>query len=280
MRRLLRIGLFCSGALLGLGVIFALVVYAASTWMMLRKYDIPLEDPALNVELDASQGERMARIVGCWAGCHGMRGEGGVEEIPGIRRVTAPPLGSVIPAYTDAELFRLILNGVKRDSRSAVGMSSYVFWRLGDTDVGNIIHFLRQQSPADPVPRESVLPFISRLKLLAGHWKLSADQVDRSQPRWGNMPRETAFERGRFLAAVVCAECHGSTYQGDELEGGPPLAILTTYDTGEFARLMRTGVSQSGLLVERMSWLSDVGSTDQDIADLYEYLTQQPQDWR
>lgn len=280
MRRLLRIALFYSGALLGLGVIFVSAVYAASAWMMLRTYDIPLENPALNFELDAPQGERMARIVGCWAGCHGVRGEGGVEEIPGIRRVTAPPLGSVIPVYTDAELFRLILNGVKRDGRSAVGMSSYVFWRLGDTDVANIIHFLRQQSPADPVPRERALPFISRLKLLAGHWQLSADQVDRSQPRWGNMPRKTAFERGRFLAAVVCAECHGSAYQGDALEGGPPLAILTAYDTAAFARLMRTGVSQSGLLVERMSWLPDVGFTDQDIGDLYEYLTQQEQDWR
>lgn len=260
--------------LAGFGLTFVLVVYGASAWKFSRTYDIALEEPVRSLEPDASQGERMARIVGCWAGCHGVTGEGGIEEIPGIRRITAPPLGAVIPAYTDAELFRLILYGVKRDGRSAIGMSSYTFWALGDADIANIIHFLRQQPAAEAVPRHREIPFISRLKLLTGEWKVSADQVDTSQPRWGNMPRETGFERGRFLAAVVCAECHGSDYQGDPLEGGPPLAILALYDKAEFAHLLRTGVSQSGNLVEPMSWLPEVEFTNQDIADLYEFLTQ------
>lgn len=154
-------------------------------------------------------------------------------------------------------------------------MSSYTFWALGDADVANIIHFLRQQPPAEAVPRHIDMPFISRLKLLTGEWKLSADQVDTSQPRWGNLSRETGFERGRFLAAIVCAECHGFDYQGDPLERGPSLAILTLYDAAEFAHLLRTGVSQSGFYVERMSWLPEVAFTDQEIADLYEFLTQQ-----
>lgn len=277
MPRLPRMAIVCCGLILCLGLIFVLGVYGASTWKLSRTYDIPLENSGCSLEPDPSQGERMARIVGCWAGCHGVRGEGGIEEIPGIRRVTAPPLGSVIPTYTDAELYRLILRGVKQDGRSAIGMSSHIFWQLGNTDVANIIHFLRQQPPAAQVPRERYLPFIGRLRLLAGHWKLSADHVDTSQPRWGNMPRQTGFERGRFLAAVVCAECHGSTYQGDLLEGGPPLAVLAAYDPTEFAHLMRTGVSRSGRLVERMSWLPDVAFTDRDIADLYEYLMQQVQ---
>ena len=256
-----------------LGSAFVIVVYAASEWKIRRTYDIPLSQPPTGFEADVAAGERMAKLVGCWAGCHGNRGEGGVEEIPGIRRVTAPPLGSVIPRYSDAELLRLILHGVKRDGRSAIGMSSYTFWPLGDADIANIIRFLRLQPAADEIERVRQIPFLSRLKLLQGTWWLSADQVNTAQPRWGNMPRRNAYERGRFLAAVICAECHGADYRGDPLEGGPPLTILSIYDAEEFARLMKTGVSQAGLEVEAMSWLPEVGFAEGDICDLYEFLT-------
>jgi mono/diheme cytochrome c family protein len=255
------------------GMSFVVFVYAASEWKMRRTYDIPLSPLPADVEPDVVAGERMAKIVGCWAGCHGVRGEGDFEEIAGVRRITAPPLGSVIPQYSDGELIRLILHGVKRDGRSAIGMSSYVFWPVGDPDIVNIIHFLRLQPPADEVERVRQIPFISRLKLLQGKWWLSADQVDKSQPRWGNLPRNTPYERGRYLASMVCAECHGADYLGDPLEGGPQLTILSIYDEQEFARLMKTAVSHAGVLVEPMSWLPGAELSDRDIADLYEFLT-------
>jgi cytochrome c553 len=252
--------------------LFIAGVYGASEWKMARRYDTPLRDLPTISAFDPEQAERMARIVGCWAGCHGTKGEGGVEEIPGIRRITAPTLSDVLPGYSDAELLRLILYGVKRDGRSAIGMSSFTFWSVGDADIANIIHFLRRQPAVEPVPRAIEIPFRSRLGLLQGRWKLSADQVDKSQPRWGNMPRESSYERGRFLAAIVCAECHGVDYQGDSLEGGPSLAILSTYDAEEFSTLMKSGWSQADRLVERMAWLPDIQFTDQDIADLYSFL--------
>lgn len=88
------------------------------------------------------------------------------------------------------------------------------------------------------------------------------------------MALDNSYERGRYLAAIVCAECHGADYLGDSLEGGPPLTILAAYDEQEFARLLRIGVSRSGVPVESMSWLPDVEFTSQDITDLYNYLTQ------
>lgn len=258
--------------LCGLG--FVLGVYLLSELKINRIYDIPLTDIRTDFQLDATAGERMAKIVGCWAGCHGLRGEGGVEEIPGIRKVTAPPLGSVIPDYTDAQLYRLILHGIKRDGRSAIGMSSYTFWPLGDADVANIIYFLRQQPSAEAVRRRVEIPFRSRMLLLKGDWALSADQVDKSQPRWGNRSLDSSYERGRYLAAIVCAECHGADYLGDTLEGGPPLTVLAAYEEQEFARLLTAGISRSGVPVEAMSWLPAVEFTSQDIEDLYNYLTQ------
>lgn len=256
------------------GLVLVLGVYVLSELKINHIYDVPLADLRTEFQLDAKAGERMAKIVGCWAGCHGIRGEGGVEEIPGIRKVTAPPLGSVIPNYADAELYRLILHGVKRDGRSAIGMSSYTFWPLGDADIANIIHFLRKQPSADAVQRKIEIPFRSRIMLLKGDWALSADQVNKTQPRWGNMSLVNSYERGRYLAAIVCAECHGTDYLGDSLEGGPPLTVLASYDEQEFARLLRIGVTRSGVPVESMSWLPDVEFTSQDIEDLYSFLTQ------
>ena len=264
---------FTAVVVFGLG--FVAVVFGASEWKIRHVYDIQLAEPQTNFDLDVAEGERMAKIIGCWAGCHGVRGEGGVEEIPGIRRITAPPLGSVVPDYSDAELVRLILHGVKRNGRSAIGMSSYTFWPLGDADIANIIHFLRLQPTADTVNRTAQIPFSSRVKLLKGEWYLSADQVDSTQPRWGNMPRTDSYERGRFLASIVCAECHGANYLGDPLEGGPALTILALYDRDKFARLMTTSVSQAGVKVDSMSWLPDVEFTDRDISDLYEFLTRE-----
>ena len=258
-------------AVIGIG--FVAVVYAASEWKINRTYDIPLTEPTATADPDVAVGERMARIIGCWAGCHGVRGEGGIEEIPGVFRLTAPPLGSVIPEYSDAELHRLILHGIKRNGQSSIGMTSYSFWAIGDADIANITHFLRLQPTADAVEREREIPFLSRLELLRGNWWLSADQVDKTQPRWGNLPRTNSYERGRFLASIVCAECHGADYLGDPLQGGPPLTILAIYDEEKFARLMKTGVSQAGIPVDRMSWLPDIQFTDTDVMDLYEFLT-------
>ena len=65
-----------------------------------------------------------------------------------------------------------------------------------------------------------------RLALATGEWKVAAEQVDRSMPRWGELPMQTPFERGRYLASIVCSECHGSDYRGDPLEGGPSLAVV------------------------------------------------------
>jgi hypothetical protein len=81
----------------------------------------------------------------------------------------------------------------------------------------------------------------------------AADPVDKSQPRWRNLPRNTPHERGRYLASIVCAECHGADFLGDPLEGGPPLTILWIYDEQEFARLVKTALSQTGVLVEPQS---------------------------
>lgn len=142
----------------------------------------------------------MAEIIGCWSGCHGRHGEGRTESIDGIHSNAAPTLSQVLPGYSDEELMRLIRYGVKRDGKSAVGMISYTFWLLSDQDLVNVIAHLRAQPVGPPKPRRHEITLRGRFALATGRWGASATQVDRSVPRWGELPRTTAFERGRYLS--------------------------------------------------------------------------------
>jgi cytochrome c553 len=267
----------------GVGVAFGLMtvviggcflaVYGVSEWRLSRRFEAPLVPLRPPSEPDLVEGERMARIVGCWDGCHGQRGEGGHEEIDGIVRHTAPTLSQVVVQYSDDELVRLIRYGVKRDKRTAVGMTSYTLWALGDQDLANIITHLRRQPVLPPVERALQLTWRGRVALVTGTWKVSAEQVDRSRPQWGNLPQTTPFERGRYLASVTCSECHGLDYRGNDLEGAPSLAIIGAYSEKQFLELMRTARPIGGReLNENMTWVANAPFTDAEIAGLYQFL--------
>jgi cytochrome c553 len=247
-------------------------VYGISEWKMRRTHDATLLPLRAQSAADPVAGEHMAKVVGCWAGCHGTTGEGGADDIDGIHRNTAPTLSQVVPLYSDEELARLIRYGVKRDGRSAVGMYAGVLWPLGDQDLINIFAHLRRQPARPPVPRRHELTFRGRLALVTGEWKVSADQVDRSAPRWGELPLDDAFARGRYLASIVCSECHGADFNGSELEGAPSLVILAAYSLEQFRHLIRTGKPIDGRDIPKMSWLPDVDFTEQEIEDLYVFL--------
>ena len=259
-------------AVTALAALSLALLYGVSEWRIRRQHDAPLLPLRPAAPADPVAGLHMARVVGCWAGCHGPAGEGGTEVIEGTRRITAPTLSQVVPQYTDEELARLVRYGVKRDGRSAVGMNAGVLWPLGDQDLADIFAHLRSQPARPAIPRKRELSLRGRLGLVTGEWKVSADQVDVTVPRWGELPRTTSFERGRYLASIVCSECHGHDFNGYPLEGGPSLALLAIYDAGQFRSLLRTGKPIDGRDIPKMSWMPDVGFTDSEIEDLYEFL--------
>jgi cytochrome c553 len=251
----------------------ALVVFGISEWRLRRTHDVPLTPLRMSVSPDLAEGERMARIVGCWNGCHGEWGEGGEEKIDGIVRQTAPTLSEVLPLYTDEHLVRLIRYGIRRDGRSAVGMISYTFWGLGDEDMSNIIAHLRKAQKNFPaLPRTLEISWRGRVALVTGAWGVAADRVDPLRPRWGDRPRSTALERGRYIASVTCVECHGLDYDGNELEDAPSLAVLAMYSPEEFRTFMRTGKPIGGRDIPSMQWVAETPFSDTEINGMYEFL--------
>lgn len=198
----------------------------------------------------------------------------------GYYSVTAPNLSSVLPLYSDPELFRLIRFGVKRDGSTVLGMTSYTFFSLADQDLVNITAHLRQQPQQPAVPRKRTITLAARFKLAQGEWQLAADQIDPAGPRWGELPRGTSFERGRYLASITCSECHGTDFQGSQFkdntyDGGPSLAIVAMYGPDEFRKLLRTGEPIGGRDIGEMGWVARngfVNFTDQEINDFREFL--------
>lgn len=268
--RLIKPGLI---AVAGAAGITIAAVIAISEWKLRKQYEAPVESLRAPAPPDVAEGERMALIVGCWNGCHGPRGEGGTVEIDGILRQTAPTLSEVLPLYSDDELVRLIRYGVKLDGRSAVGMISYTFWALGDQDLANIIAHLRRNQVVVP-PREPALELTwrARVALVTGTWGVSAERVDRSRPRLGDLPQANRLERGRYIATVTCTECHGLDFDGNELERAPSLARLAMYSREQFRHFMRTGKPLGGREIPAMSWVADTPFTDAEIDGMYEFL--------
>lgn len=264
-----------------IAVVGVAAIFGTSEWRLRRTHDVPLAPLKSGLESpDPMEGERLAKIVGCWAGCHGQTGQGGSIDMDGYYSVTAPSLPSIIPRYSDAELARLIRFGVKRDGSSALGMTSYTFYPLADEDLANIISHLRRQPPLPTAPGHRTISMTARIKLALGKWQVAADQIDVTRPRWGELPRTTAFERGRYLASVTCSECHGVDFRGNEFkdntyDGGPSLAMIAMYGRDEFRHLLRTGKPIGGRDLGEMSWVARNGFvhfTDQEIDDIRVFL--------
>lgn len=260
------------GLLSAVGVLFLGYVFGMSEWKMRRSYDAPLVPLRPARPPDIAAGRHMAKIAGCWAGCHGNVGEGGFESIKGIHRSAAPTLSQVLPQYADEELVRLVRYGVKRDGKSSIGMIAYATWPLGDQDLADIIAHLRSQPTLPPVERSHDVTWRGRWAMVTGEWGVDAAFVDRSLPRWGELPHITPFERGRYVASIVCAACHGRDLRGSALESTPSLAIVAAYSQEQFRRLLRTATAADGGEIARMTWVRDVEFTDLEIDDLYVFL--------
>lgn len=228
-------------------------------------------DPAVLAE-----GERLARIRGCYGGCHGREMEGGVFfDQPRLARVVAPDLTRIVRTHSDAELDRVIRHGVRKNGRSTLAMPSSMFYHLSDADLAAIIAFLRSRPPTDGPGTEIHARSLGRLGLVLGQFPMQVPQIEQLGPRMDVPPGDT-LALGRYLAVTVCSECHGLDLHGDPSGSPPDLRIAAAFPPDDFARLMRAGTGlggrELGLMKEvalgRFAYL-----TDDEVAALHAYLS-------
>lgn len=281
LRRILKwLGLAITGilvtALLAVGVVYLVIGSDLSA-----TFDAP--SPALSVRVsdtDAAEGERLARIRGCFNGCHGETLNGEVFfEVPDGTVLVAPDLAAAARKYSTEQLARIVRHGIRPDGTSVIlAMPSEMFYHLSDYDTASILGFLRGQPESDdPLPTTRFGP-LGRLMLLLFKQEtgtvLAAASIQHDLPRLDPSPDDPAAF-GKYLAMTSCTECHGNDLRGWPGEDIPSLAIVAAYSLEDFRTLLRTGTPIGGreldlmalVSLKRFSWF-----TDREIEALHAYL--------
>lgn len=241
MKRALKILGFIGGGLVALVLVFAVAVFAISEVKLRRTYDHPLRRFAARTDSAAvAEGERLARVRGCFGGCHGTLLEGKVFfQEPGVATIWAPNLTLAVREYADSELERVIRRGVRRNGRSVFVMPSDMFAELADDDLANILGFLRSQPIVEKQRPDLQVGPIGRFGLLIGMFAPVAPEIQATPV--ARAPREDEMQWGRYLVRTACTECHGQDLRGDPSGTPPNLRIASAFTEADWVRLMREG---------------------------------------
>jgi len=269
------------GALLALGIAAAVLAAAyAGVWLagesvLSRAYAIPDEPIAAAQSADEiAEGERLAYIYGC-LGCHGDDLNGQLfGQAPFIYRSTTANLARLAATYSDADFERAIRHGVKKDGRSVNGMPSSSFAPMRDDELAKIIGFIRTKPDKGADLPPTAIYILGRLELARGLFPPDASRIDHGA-RHGAGDFSSSTERGRYLATLVCSECHGLDFAGSPGDT-PDLVIAASYPREDFGTLMRTGVPLGGRDLRLMDEVA-IGRfshmTEAEVDDLYAFLT-------
>lgn len=240
----------------------------------------PKEAPTAFAKLSADpvkHGERLSIILGC-SGCHGKDLAGQDWSEDGYGRLWTANLTVAAADYTDDELKRIIVTAKKPDGTPLWDMPSHLFTQLADADMDALMAYIRslpKKGEAHPPPTFGP---ILKAEMAKGEYYSSAVRVERQGKL---LPPDAGPDHrlARYIVRATCAECHGMDLRGGKagpITGyRPDIRIAGSYDPGDFARLLRTGVPAGerklGLMAEvargRYSHF-----TDAEIAAIHAYL--------
>ncbi|WP_438863861.1 c-type cytochrome [Neptunicella sp.] len=274
MTSLKRISLYLLAALFALIILSLAVIWIWSSIILNRSYVPQQRHFKVAVTADINEGERLARIVGC-IGCHGnaMQGETMVDDML-IGKLVAPNLTEFVNKYSDEQLEAAIRQGIAADGRGLLIMPASYFSALRDSDLSNIIAYIRQAPHSNGPTDKTSLGVMGRLLVINGEL-----QTEPNLPMYSASPEidNKAFIGGEYLTQIKCGECHGRDLSGSTAMGmpTPSLIVVKGYDLTEFSKLMREGVGKGNRDVGFMGELSRSHFShlnDTEIEDLYFYL--------
>jgi len=133
-----------------LAIIVAVIGFGAYTYFsnartLNRRYPLDLVSVPVATGAQAVQrGTRLADLTGC-TDCHGadLRGKLFIDDGWLYGRYYASNVTLKARTYSDAELARVVRNGVRPDGRGVVAMPAFAFVRLTDVEMADIIAFVR-----------------------------------------------------------------------------------------------------------------------------------------
>lgn len=196
---------------------------------------------------DVAHGAHLGTVMGCTS-CHGHALDGHLfEENRAMALAWSSNLSRILPAWSDAQIERVLRTGRRPDGSELWFMPSFVHTRLSPDDMRDLIAWLRTVPPTGTLHPAIVWGPQGNAMRAAG-WPSSAAYVEKLRTR---VPPDLgpATAHGRYLTQLACAECHGPDLKGPKgpQPGDPPdLAIAAAYTPAQFARLLTTGIAASG----------------------------------
>jgi cytochrome c553 len=262
LKRILKwLGVLLVVAVLGLSSFVGYQVMAFNRSMS-KTYNIPPPNISRSTEAAViERGKHLAESLGACAtkDCHGHDLAGGeLLDIGPLGIMVAP---NITPAgraaqYSDPEIARLILHGVKRDGKPVRFMMSQEINWLPDDDIQALISYVRSVPPVQKPDGEMKIGVLGKVLDRLDKIKLDvARRIDHEHRRNAPAPAPTAAY-GAFIGQL-CQGCHGEHYSGGPIPGAPPSIPIpkniTPHDTGikkysfdDFNKLLDTGIKKDG----------------------------------
>lgn len=196
-----------------------------------------------------------------------------------------------IGTWSDDQLARAIREGISRDGRALFPIMQYERFRvMSDEDLASVIVYLRSLAP------------VTRVDLPKTHLPFPLSRLINGVPQPISAPvtpdLSTPVKRGEYLATTaLCIDCHspmdqqGNRTPGMNFAGGTTLAfdgwtpaasanltpavngIGAYYTEALFLETIRTGRVRERKLNDMMPWQLYRNMTDQDLKDIFAFLT-------
>lgn len=268
------------------------VVVVASNAKINRNYIVPVRPVRIPGDAAAiSRGQHIAQTRGCMD-CHGKDFAGAkIMEDGAMGRLYGPNItmggGGQVAMFTDVDWVRAIRHGVGPDGHGLFIMPSEEYAQLSDEDLGALVAFLKMVPPVTRSRPTTKLGPVSRVLLMLGKIKLSAETIDHTQLRPSVVIPGVTAEYGRYVAAG-CVGCHGTNYSGGKIAVGPPswpeAANLTPHTDGrlakwseaDFVNVMRTAKRPDGTELNPVMPRTFAPMDDVELKALYAFFKSLP----
>lgn len=260
MARFFKIILTLLAAVVVLIAVAAAFVFWKSNSLLKRKYTVTATAPAIPTGAAAlERGHHLANTRGCLH-CHGEDlGGAKVIEDGAMGRLYGPNLtrgrGGLKADYPDSNYVVALRHGVGSDGRGLFLMPSTDFQNLTESDMGDLIAYIKSVPPVDRDTVPLALGPVSRALFVAGKIKVAADVIDHANVRAAEVQPGVTAEYGKYVAAN-CTGCHGETFTGGKIDIGPPdwphaanltpAGNLAKWSEADFLKTLRTSTRPDG----------------------------------
>lgn len=220
---------------------FLAYVYHAVDQRIAQTYTV--QTPSIPIPTDAAavaRGQYLVEKVSMCGACHGKNLGGDTFDEPNFMMGTlysanlTSGRGGIGAGYTNEDLTRVLLHGVKKDGHSVLFMPSQDY-HFTEADAAAIIAYLRTVPPVDhETPASTIGPMARILTYLHAYPLLPAEAIDHANAHFATPPPPVDAERGRYLVdSAGCRGCHLPDLIGG---GGPPpgAANITPVGIGDW----------------------------------------------